>query len=72
MRTALIIKASRVVESCQTIEQLLIAEKYIELALRASTSEAYKEIIKSAEEYFDLRTQLYRSITQKKINFYVF
>jgi hypothetical protein len=65
IKAAPIARAIRVIESCKTAEQLKVAEKYTELALKASVSNAYGIVITYAEKYFDILTDLHKLIAQK-------
>lgn len=64
IRAVSIIRAAKVIESCDTLAQLKTAKRYAELALRGGLSPAYKMIVKSAQEYFLLNEEL-ESIIKK-------
>ena len=69
MKAAPIARAIRVIESCKTAEQLKVAEKYTELALKASVSDAYVIVITCAKKYFDIVTNLHKKIIAQKNKF---
>ena len=69
MKIAPIARAILVIESCKTVEQLKVAEKYTELALKASVSDAYALVIESAVKYFDILTDLRKKLIAQKIKF---
>ena len=69
MKSAPIARAIRVIQSCKTVEQLEVAEKYTELALKASVSDAYGIVIAYAKKYFDILTDLHKKLIAQKNKF---
>lgn len=66
IKTAIIVKASNVINSCKTLDQIEIAKRYVELALQATTSPAYRQILDAAQPYFTLTKELKSMIRDRK------
>ena len=62
-----IAKAIRAIESCKTSNQIKVAKRYSHLALKASLSPAYTQLIQAAEEYFILNKKL-KYLIQRREN----
>jgi hypothetical protein len=60
-------KAIRVIESCKTSIQIKVAKRYCHLALKASLSPAYIQLVQAAENYFILDKEL-KHLIQKREN----
>ena len=58
IKHSLIAKAIQVIESCETIDQLKTAERYAELATKASLSPAYIQLVQAAEDYFIIKKEI--------------
>ena len=68
IKISLIPKLIRVIESCKTAEQLKVAERYLELTLKASLSPAYSQVITIVKDFFDLQDELKSLIKSQKIH----
>lgn len=52
-------KAQRVIDSCETIDQLEMAQNFMNLALKQCASSAYKTVLEHSEEFYIMREHIY-------------
>jgi hypothetical protein len=62
----LVQKAIRVVESCETPEQLAVAQKFVKLVRVQALSDGYKTIVNAAQDYFILKKS-FKELIENKI-----
>ena len=53
-----IAKAIRVIQSCQTLDQLKSAQRFAELALVASASPAYKMVVELSKDFYLIANEI--------------
>lgn len=61
-----IAKAIRVIQSCKTVEQMEVAERFADLALREAPTPSYFTVIKYTESYYTLVDLVVNSITEQR------
>ena len=61
----LVQKAIRVVESCETPEQLVVAKKFVKLVRVQALSDGYKSIVEAAQDYFMLKKSFKKLMENK-------
>jgi hypothetical protein len=61
-----IAKAIRVIQSCKTVKQMEVAERFANLALKEAPTPSYFTVIKYTESYYTLVDLVVNSITEQR------